>query len=59
MTVENVEGDQLEGDVYPDGKFKKQKPILCSYFWPDASEPEVEDLLCAELTQEEIKAAFR
>ena len=59
MTVENVEDDQLEGDVYPDSKFINQKPILCSYSWSDASEPEVEDLLCAELTQEEIKAAFR
>ena len=36
-----------------------RKPkIYPQYFLSDASEP-VEDLLCAELTQEEIKAAFR
>ena len=58
MAVENVEDYQLEGDVYPDGKSMKPK-IYPQYFLADASEPEVGDLLCAELTQEEIKAAFR
>eukprot|EP00092_Neocalanus_flemingeri_P071647 GFUD01088093.1.p1 GENE.GFUD01088093.1~~GFUD01088093.1.p1 ORF type:complete len:100 (+),score=29.87 GFUD01088093.1:101-400(+) len=43
MPAEIVADDLPEGDDYPDG----------------SSEPEVEDLLCAELTTEELKAAFR
>ena len=36
---------EMAGDQYPDGGTASQEPV--------------EDALCAELTQEEIKTAFR
>ena len=49
-----------EGD-YPDGD---NQPILCyychsSYSGSSEVDEEIEDLLCLDLTHEEIKAAFR